>query len=62
MKTYVDSSVLVAIYVPEHFSQTARQTVRAVPQIPFTQLHELEVHNAFESLVGRTLPPAQTSA
>ena len=55
MKTYVDSSVLVAIYVPEQFSQTARQTVRAVPQIPFTQLHELEVHNAFESLVGRGL-------
>ena len=55
MKTYVDSSVLVAIYVPEHFSQTARQTVRAVPQIPFTQLHELEVRNAFESLVGRAL-------
>jgi hypothetical protein len=41
--------------VPEHCSQTARQTVRAVPQIPFTQLHELEVHNAFESLVGRGL-------
>ena len=55
MKTYVDSSVLVAIYVPEQFSQTARQTVRAVPQIPFTQLHELEVRNAFESLVGRGL-------
>jgi predicted nucleic acid-binding protein len=55
VKTYVDSSVLVAIYVPEHFSQTARQTVRAVPQIPFTQLHELEVRNAFESLVGRAL-------
>lgn len=53
MKIYVDSSVLVAIYVPEHFSQTARETVRAVPQIPFTQLHELEVRNAFESLVGR---------
>jgi predicted nucleic acid-binding protein len=55
VKTYVDSSVLVAIYVPEQFSQTVRQTVRAVPQIPFTQLHELEVHNAFESLVGRGL-------
>ena len=55
MKTYVDSSALVAIYVPERFSKTARQSVRAVPQIPFTQLHELEVRNAFELLVGRAL-------
>ena len=53
--TYVDSSVLVAIYVPERFSNAARQTVRAVPQVPFTQLHELEVPNAFELLVGRGL-------
>jgi predicted nucleic acid-binding protein len=51
--TYVDSSVLVAIYVPERFSHAARQIVRAVPQVPFTQLHELEVPNAFELLVGR---------
>ena len=53
MTTYVDSSALVAIYVPERFSTAARQTVRAVPQVPFTQLHELEVPNAFELLVGR---------
>lgn len=51
--TYVDSSALVAIYVPERFSIAARQTVRAVSQVPFTQLHELEVPNAFELLVGR---------
>ena len=53
MTTYVDSSVLVAIYVPERFSNAARQTVRAVPQVPFTPLHELEVPNTFELLVGR---------
>lgn len=53
MTTYVDSSALVAIYVPERFSNAARRTVRAVPQVPFTQLHELEVPNAFELLVGR---------
>jgi hypothetical protein len=29
--------------------------MRAVPQIPFTQLHELEVRNALQSLVGRGL-------
>ncbi len=55
MITYVDSSVLVAVYVPEGFSKSARQVVRAVRQIPFTQLHELEVRNAFELLVGRNL-------
>ena len=55
MTTYVDSSVLVAVYVPERFSKAARQAVRAAPQIPFTQLHELEVRNAFELLVGRNL-------
>jgi predicted nucleic acid-binding protein len=53
MTTYIDSSVLVSVYVPERFSNAARRTVRAVPQVPFTQLHELEVPNAFELLVGR---------
>jgi predicted nucleic acid-binding protein len=55
MTTYVDSSVLVAAYVPERFSKAARQAVCAAPQIPFTQLHELEVRNAFEQLVGHDL-------
>ena len=55
MTSYVDSSVLVAVYVPERFSKAARQAVHAVPQIPFTQLHELEIRNAFELLVGRSL-------
>ena len=55
MTTYVDSSVLVAVYVPERFSKAARQVVRAALQIPFTQLHDLEVRNAFELLVGRNL-------
>ena len=53
MTTYIDSSVLVAVYVSERFSNAARRTVRTVPQVPFTQLHELEVPNAFELLVGR---------
>jgi predicted nucleic acid-binding protein len=53
VRTYIDSSVLVAVYVPERCSSAARQTVRAVSQVPFTLLHELEVPNAFEALVGR---------
>ena len=53
MTTYFDSSALVAIYVPEHFSKAARRALSKAPQIPFTQLHQLEVFNAFELMVGR---------
>jgi predicted nucleic acid-binding protein len=51
--TYVDSSALVPLYVPERFSASARTVVQDVGQIPFTALHRLEVPNAFELLVGR---------
>ena len=53
MTTYVDSSALVPVYVPERFSRAARSAVRAAGQIPFTALHQIEVLNAFELLVGR---------
>ena len=53
--TYVDSSALVPIYVPERFSAPARSAIRAAGQIPFTAIHDLEVTNAFELLVGRHL-------
>jgi predicted nucleic acid-binding protein len=53
--TYVDSSALVAVYVTERFSRSARRALRTAPQVPFTQLHELEVPNAFELLVGRAV-------
>ena len=55
MTTYVDSSALVAVYVTERSSKPARRALRAVPQVPYTQLHELEVPNAFELLVGRAV-------
>ena len=55
MTTYVDSSALVAIYVPERFSKTARRVVHDTPQLPFTSFHELEVPNAFAMLLGRGL-------
>jgi len=55
VKTYVDSSALVAIYLPEEFSARARREVRAVRQVPFTPLHGLEVRNAFHLLCGRGL-------
>ncbi len=55
MTAYVDASALVPLYVPERFSGPARAAVMAAGQIPFTALHELEVANAFERLVGRKL-------
>jgi predicted nucleic acid-binding protein len=53
MTTYVDSSALVALYVPERFSDAARKAVQSSSQVPFTRLHELEVSNAFALLAGR---------
>jgi predicted nucleic acid-binding protein len=53
VKTYVDSSALVPVYVPERFSSAARSAVRTAGQVPFTALHQIEVPNAFELLVGR---------
>ena len=55
MRTYVDSSALVAVYVSERFSKTARSVVRGAGQVPFTALHQLEVRNGFELMVGRGL-------
>jgi predicted nucleic acid-binding protein len=43
------------VYVPERFSRAAQAAVRTAGQIPFTALHQLEVPNAFEQLVGRDL-------
>ena len=53
MTTYIDSSALVAVYVPERFSAAARKALSMVPRVPYTQLHELEVGNAFALLLGR---------
>jgi predicted nucleic acid-binding protein len=55
MTAYVDSSALIPVYVPERFSKPARAVIRTAGQVPFTALHELEVPNAFEQLVGRRL-------
>jgi predicted nucleic acid-binding protein len=53
--TYVDSSVLVPLYVPERFSKRARGVVQSTPQVPYTLLHQLELANAFALLAGRSL-------
>ena len=53
MSAYIDSSALVPVYVPERFSTAARRAIRSVPQVLYTPLHQFEVFNAFERLVGR---------
>jgi predicted nucleic acid-binding protein len=53
VKTYFDSSALVAVYVTERFSARARAEARRAAQLPFTGLHELEVANTFRLLYGR---------
>ena len=55
MTAYFDTSALVAVYVTEVHSPAARRAVRRQGPIPFTPLHRLELLNAFELLVGRTL-------
>lgn len=55
MRSYFDSSALVAVYVTERFSVRARDEARRAGQLPFTGLHELEVRNTFRLLYGRRL-------
>jgi predicted nucleic acid-binding protein len=46
---------LIPLYVTEQFSEAAESALRPAGQLPFTVLHRLEVSNAFERLVGRSL-------
>lgn len=55
MKAYFDSSALVKLYVTEKFSPRARREAQALPQLPFTWLHALELGNALQVLTGRKL-------
>lgn len=53
MKTYFDSSALVAVYVNEEYSPRARAQLRKETSIPWTPIHEVEVRNALRLLQGR---------
>lgn len=53
MKTYFDSSALVAVYVNEAHSVRARAQLRKTLPVPWTPLHDLEVRNALRLLGGR---------
>lgn len=49
MISYLDSSALIKLYVPEAGSQRVSQYARALPHpIPFSHLHELEMKNALQ--------------
>lgn len=61
MKTYFDSSALVAVYVTERFSDRARREARRAGQLPFTGLHELEVCNTLRVLHGRRIIDARAA-
>jgi len=51
---WLDTSVLVSLYVPESRSaRVARLVRRAGEPIPFSQLHELEISNALRLRVFR---------
>jgi predicted nucleic acid-binding protein len=50
---YVDSGVLIKLYVREPNSPDAAAVVGALPAIPLTPLHELEIRNTLRALVGR---------
>jgi len=55
VKVYFDSSALVKLYVTEAHSDRARLEAEALPQLPLTWLHTLEVGNAVRVLVGRQI-------
>jgi predicted nucleic acid-binding protein len=52
-RAYVDSGVLIKLYVREPNSATAAAIVQTIPAAPLTPLHELEIRNTFRALVGR---------
>jgi predicted nucleic acid-binding protein len=56
MKHYADSSFLVSCYIADHNTTSARTWLsRAAVPLPFTELHALEVRNAFQLGVFRGL-------
>ncbi len=53
MNAYVDTGVLVKLYVSEPNSARAIEAVMSFDTVPLTQLHELELRNALRALEGR---------
>ncbi len=55
MKPYVDSGILVKLYVRERNSADAARALSLYPYIEFNRLQELEIKNTFYALEGRNL-------
>lgn len=63
MKTYVDSGVLIKLYVREPNSPAAIRVISTIPSVQIAPIHELEIRNTFRALEGRkTLSSAQRAA
>ena len=54
-EVYFDSGVLVKLYVQEPGSEKVIELAGREEQIPFTQLHDLEIRNAVRAQFGREL-------
>ena len=52
---YVDSGVLIKLYVREPNSASAAQLVTAFPSVKLNPFQELEVRNTLRALAGRTI-------
>ena len=60
---YVDSGVLVKLYIREPDSGAAARAASAFPFLPLTPLHELEIRNTLHALHGRgAITDAQRAA
>lgn len=55
MNAYFDTSAIVPLYLPELCSVRARREAERAGQIPFTQLHALELTSALQLNCGRGL-------
>jgi predicted nucleic acid-binding protein len=55
MRTYVDSGILVKLYIPEAGTEETIPRLQAIQQIPLLPIHELEVRNALRAQAGRGL-------
>jgi predicted nucleic acid-binding protein len=63
VSAYVDSGILIKLYVREPNSPAAARALRPIPSIPITPLHELEIRNTFRALEGRgTISSSQRAA
>ena len=52
---YVDSGVLIKLYVREHNSAAAAKLVTTYPSVKLYPFQELEIRNTLRALAGRTI-------